>query len=118
LRFINFGDNKFRAKVVSLFSGSKVKRSIDIAKITHLTYSESSNQFVVHVPSEYDYRLRTLDRDEFILYMISIRERLNLPPVKVWLRPEINLEKFTKTDDMKKSIFPTSSPREFTSGQF
>ena len=118
LRFLNFGDNRLRAKVVRLFSGSKVKRSIDIKKITHLTYSESSNQFVVHVPSEYDYRLRTLDRDEFITYLIGLRESLNVPPIKIWLRPEINLEQYTKTDTMKTTVFPSSSSKEFTSQAF
>lgn len=58
---------------MSLFKGSKIKREVDIRKITHVTYSENSNQFVLHVPSEYDYRLRTLDRDEFILYLIWLR---------------------------------------------
>lgn len=118
LRFINFGDNKLRAKVASLFSGSKVKRSIDIAKITHLTYSESSNQFVVHVPSEYDYNLRTLDRDEFIVYLLTIRDKMNCPPVKIWLRPEINLEKYSKTDTMKNTVFPSSTPKSFSANQF
>jgi serum/glucocorticoid-regulated kinase 2 len=42
-RFINFGDNKLKAKVMSLFKGSKIKREVDIKKITHITYSENSN---------------------------------------------------------------------------
>lgn len=117
-RFINFGDNKLKAKVMSLFKGSKIKREVDIKKITHITYSENSNQFVLHVPSEYDYRLRTLDRDEFILYLIGMRQKLKQEPVKMWIRPEISLEQFTKTEDMKTNVFPSSQCNEYTAQKF
>lgn len=77
VRFINFGDKKLKDVVIGFFAGSKVKRSIDIDKITHVTYSETSNEFIVHVPAEYDYRLTTLDKDSFILFLIMIRENMN-----------------------------------------
>jgi len=36
-------------------SGQKFKRRIPLLAITHLTASESAQQFILHVPSEYDY---------------------------------------------------------------
>lgn len=76
IRFINFGDKKLKNILIGFFAGSMVKRQIDIIKITHLTYSETSNEFVLHVPSEYDYRLTTLDKDSFIYFLLMIRENL------------------------------------------
>lgn len=58
LRFINLGDDKFMDNLLGFFSGNKVKRAIAIKDITHITYSEYSNEFVLHVPTQYDYRLR------------------------------------------------------------
>ena len=117
-RFINFGNRTLKDKFVNLFKGSKVKREIGLEKITHITYSETSSQFILHVPSEYDYRLRTLDRDDFLLYLICFREKLKQPLVKIWLRPEINLEAFTKTENMKNTVCPSENPKEFSSKQF
>lgn len=36
-------------------NGTKFKRRIPLRAITHVTASESAGQFVLHVPSEYDY---------------------------------------------------------------
>lgn len=36
-------------------SGQRFKRRIPLRAITHLTASESAQQFILHVPSEYDY---------------------------------------------------------------
>lgn len=104
--------------MVSIFNRSKVKRSIELDKITHITYSETSSQFIVHVPSQYDYNLRTLERDEFILYLIYLKEKIGLPPMKIWMRPEINLEQFTKTDKMKNTVCPSEEPKEYNTQQF
>ena len=39
------------------FFYDKPKRKIDLRKITHVTYSESCNEFILHVPTDYDYQL-------------------------------------------------------------
>lgn len=104
--------------VIGFFAGSKIKRQIDIVKITHLTYSETSNEFVLHVPSEYDYRLTTLDKDSFITYLLMIRENLSQPPMKIWFRPEINLGNFCTTEGMKERKYPNQEPREMSVEQF
>ena len=54
-----------------------VKRDINIYEITGITYSLISNNFVLHIPWEYDYYLCSEKRDEFILYIIKIRDILN-----------------------------------------
>jgi len=118
MRFINFGDKKLKDVVIGFFAGSMVKRQIDVIKITHLTYSETSNEFVLHVPSEYDYRLTTLDKDSFIYFLLMIRENLGQPPLKLWFKPEINLGIFCTTEGMKEKKYPTQDPREMTAEAF
>ncbi len=55
-RIINMGNlENFLDKIF----GKLVRRSIQIYDITHITYSEISNNFVLHVPKHYDYWLCT-----------------------------------------------------------
>lgn len=58
-RFINLGDEKLFDSIVSFFSGNTFKRTITISEINYITYSETSSEFILHVPKEYDYRLRS-----------------------------------------------------------
>lgn len=60
-RFLNLGMDKFVENLLSFFS-SKIKRAINLEQITNITYSEYSNEFILHVPTEYDYRLRASDK--------------------------------------------------------
>ena len=38
---------------------SEIRRTIELKKLTRITASIHSDQFVLHVPSEYDYRYET-----------------------------------------------------------
>lgn len=53
-----------------LSSSLSIKRRIDIAKITGITVSDLSGEFVIHVPDEYDYRYSSSERRDRILQMI------------------------------------------------
>ena len=44
-------------------------RRIEVANIESISLSEKSNEFVLHVPTEYDYRFSSKDRDG-IIHMI------------------------------------------------
>jgi len=39
-----------------MFKGYEMKRKIDLLKIHGITLSTKNDSFVIHVPSEYDYR--------------------------------------------------------------
>lgn len=56
---------------MSLFKKA-VKRSIDLENIESITYSTISYNFLVHVPSEYDYTLYSENRDEFIEFLMLL----------------------------------------------
>lgn len=45
--------------MMSFFSGNSFKRVISLADIQYVTYAELSNELILHVPKEYDYRLRS-----------------------------------------------------------
>lgn len=58
-RFINLGDEKLFDSMMSFFSGNSFKRVISLTEIQYITYAELSNELILHVPKEYDYRLRS-----------------------------------------------------------
>ena len=98
--------------LVSLFS-KKIKRSILIENITGVTYSTISNNFVLHVKSEYDYYFCTKDKDEFLKYMLHVRQNKKLDPVPFYFVEDIDLQKFTKYEKDKFEKLPPVSPQKF-----
>ena len=51
-------------------SKTSLKRKIGITKLSGITYSSSSAEFVLHVPDEYDYRYSSDERRDAILTLI------------------------------------------------
>lgn len=43
---------------------SKCKRRIDLESIESVTISETSNEFAIHIPDEYDYRFKSANKDK------------------------------------------------------
>lgn len=102
-RIINVG--KRGNFLVNLFS-RLIKRSFDIAKIKAVTYSAISNNFVLHVPEEYDYYLCTPDKDEILKYLLHIQKEKGLEPLKFFMVEDIDLMKFSRTDNEKVDKWP------------
>eukprot|EP01138_Halocafeteria_seosinensis_P006531 gb/GECG01006676.1/.p1 GENE.gb/GECG01006676.1/~~gb/GECG01006676.1/.p1 ORF type:complete len:412 (+),score=66.38 gb/GECG01006676.1/:1-1236(+) len=61
----------------------KCKRQIPLNSIQKVTHSTVSDEFVVHVPSEYDYRLMGPRKIEAIEWLQSAREQLEGDPMPV-----------------------------------
>jgi hypothetical protein len=55
-RFFNLGTKTIVENILAFFKGSIEKRCIKILDIEYITYSIFSNEWVIHVPKEYDYR--------------------------------------------------------------
>jgi len=72
-----------------------VKRKIKIEKITAVTYSSISNNFVLHVPSEYDYHLSCQDKDEFIEYLLFVLKEKKIENIDLFEVEEVDLSKYT-----------------------
>ena len=106
--------------IVTFFTGTNIKRLIYYSKITHIVYSETSNEFVVKVPSEYDYRFRSsFMRDEFLFYLIKLVYLFTDRQLKIWFVDDMELKRFTKTDDMEgQAETPPFPPIEMTPEEF
>lgn len=80
-----------------------IKRRIQLDNIKGLSISRIGPEFVLHVPSEYDYRYAAdKHRDKIIYYILKaarIRLQQKLP---IYYRDEMNLAMFSMTKEDKK----------------
>ena len=75
-----------------------VKRSIDLENIESITYSTVSFNFLLHVPSEYDYTLYSENRDEFIEFLMLLQEKKGISKIYFYLVEDENLNKYAKKE--------------------
>lgn len=83
---------------------------MNIYEVTGITYSLISNNFVLHIPREYDYYLCSDKRDEFILYILKIRQIQNYQPIDFYFIEDIELSTYTKRDDENSMKYPKIQP--------
>jgi serum/glucocorticoid-regulated kinase 2 len=57
-------------------------------------------------------------RDEFIQYLLELREKLRCEKIKIYVRPEIELARYTKNDDETQMKLPGGDPRSFSSEEW
>ena len=73
----NISDDSLTGFMSMFCIGSKVRRRIDIRKLTAITISTLSSEFVLHIESEYDYRLASDSKREKILLAICKSYAMN-----------------------------------------
>ena len=119
-KLINTGDEaSFMENIVTFFTGTNIKRMIYFPKIKHITYSENSNEFILHVPTEYDYRFRSSSlRDEFLFYLIQLIYLFTDKYPKIWFVEELELRKYTRYEDTEKVLTPDFPPIEMSAEEF
>ena len=119
---INLGDENFKDSFISFFKGSQIRRTISLNKIKFITYSITSNEFILHISDERDYRFCSDEsnlRDEFIYYMIkTMEDHNNFSKVFMFLREEIDLFQFAKGKSSKHDKQPNEVPKRFNSQKF
>jgi hypothetical protein len=69
--------------VYNLSSSRSVKRRIPLEGVAGVTNSTESDEFVLHVPSEYDYRLSTARKADVIAALQSAAAGAGLPAFEV-----------------------------------
>jgi serum/glucocorticoid-regulated kinase 2 len=114
-RIINVG--KRGNFLLNIFS-KLIKREIDIMKIEAVTYSSISNNFVLHVPSEYDYYLSNPEKDEVIYLLIRIQNLKNKKTLKIYMVEDIDLDKYSRKEGETVQNFPTVIPVEMDAEAF
>ena len=108
-RIINVGK---RGNFLSNLFSRLIKRAFEIGKIKAVTYSAISNNFVLHMPEEYDYYLCTPDKDDMLKYILSIQKEKGLEPLKFFMVEDIDLMKYSKTDKEKHDKWPKEVPAQ------
>jgi serum/glucocorticoid-regulated kinase 2 len=103
--------------IFSFFS-KPVKRSFKIEDIKAITYSNISNNFIMHIPNEYDYYLCTPDKDEFIRYLLHVQRKKKLEPMKFYMIEDIDLFKFNRYEGQSQEKFPAVTPQRFDQPNF
>lgn len=119
-KLINTGDEaSFMESIVTFFTGTNIKRMIYFPKIKYITYSEHSNEFVVHVPTEHDYRFRSSSlRDEFLFYLIQLVFLFTDKLPKIWFVEDLELKRFTRYEDSTDATNPPFPPIEMSAEEF
>lgn len=115
-RVLNVGNRT--AKINLRFWEKLVKRSIEVDHIEAVTYSMISNNFVLHVPSEYDYYLCSEDKDEFLSYLLHIKKNKGNDEINFYEVEDIDLSVFTKKEGSKKEKYPPVVPKKIDYEKF
>lgn len=95
------------------FFSKPIKRCFKIEDIKAVTYSAISNNFIMHVPAEYDYYLCTPDKDEFLRYLLFVQKKKGLEPLKFYMVEDIDLFKYSRYEGQKGERFANVTPQRF-----
>jgi len=83
--------------VYNLTTGRKVKRRIDIKRVEGVTVSQISDEFVIHVPDEYDYRMSGPRKAEAIECIVTSHLTATGVTISVHLSAALQLKDVTVT---------------------
>ena len=95
--------------MTNLFS-KLVKRQIRLENIEAITYSMISNNFVIHVPKEYDYYLCTVHKNEMLGKILELKHHLKQDAPDFYMVEDIDLSKFSKKEGEKEMKYPKTKP--------
>ena len=85
--------------------GSEVKRRIDADRIEAISFSKIGTEFILHVPSEYDYRYSSTDlRDRIIYFVLKAHCGGKDKKMPIYYRDELNLVFYAMTKEDKKKF--------------
>ena len=79
-----------------------VKRKIPLKKIKAVCYSELGNEFVLDVPDEFDYRITTSLKDEFMHKLLFALEKCGVKEIPFYFKEEVELHGYTTHRSQKE----------------
>lgn len=96
-------DENFFTSIFSGFGGGgRIRRRIDITKIKSLVYARLGNEFVLHVPDEFDWRIIDTQKDQIIDYILYALNLCGVPEIQTYFSPDVELHKCTLHQSEKK----------------
>ena len=103
LNLYNLRTDGVLASVTSLFnSGYMVKRKFDLKLIKAIVYAKLGNEFIIHVPSEFDYRFISERKDEIIMYVLYALQLNGIKELSFFFTNDIELHEMTTHNSQKK----------------
>lgn len=87
--------------------GTDVKRRIEVQKIKGISFSKIGTEFILHIPSEYDYRYASSDlRDRIIYSILKAYWKVTGEKLPIYYREEISLVMYAMTKEDKRRLGP------------
>ena len=89
-----------------IISNNNIKRKIKLTSVYGVTVSNFGSEFVIHVPSEYDYRYQATENRQAILEtLLEAYYKNNLKQMPFFFKEDFTLMAYTTTEnDVKKNI--------------
>lgn len=105
-RLINYGNKDFGNKLKAFFKGTNLKRSIELNSCEYISYSLFTNEWILHILKEYDFRLSSKNgRNVFLYYFLWCREKSNNfrkeNAIKFYMNCDKDLAHYVRTKDQK-----------------
>ena len=95
-------DNIFLSALSNMGLTSLIKRQIPITKINAIVYARLGNEFVIHVPDEFDYRIIDRHKDKLIEYILYALKCQEVDELQFYFNSEVELHKYTTHNSHKK----------------
>ena len=87
--------------------GTDIKRRIEVEKIKGISFSKIGTEFILHIPTEYDYRYASSDlRDRIIYYILKAHWKVTGEKLPIYYREDISLVIYAMTKEDKKKCGP------------
>ena len=114
-RIINVGK---RGNFLTNMFSKLIRREFKIELIEAITYSELSNNFIFHIPSEYDYYLCCSKKDEMLLQVIRVLIAKGKKGLPFHVVSDIDLFKYCMTEGTVKLKWPNVQAQIMTEKLF
>lgn len=95
-------DNFFLSALSNMGLTSLVKRKLAVTNIGAIVYARLGNEFIIHVPDEFDYRIVDRHKDKLIEYILHAQHKQGVEELLFYFNSDIELHKYTTHNSHKK----------------
>ena len=95
-------DNWFNSTLSSMGMTSLVKRKFSITSVKAIIYARLGDEFVIHVPDEFDYRIINPQKDNLIKYILYALSTQGIDELLFYFNSDVELHKYTTHNSHKK----------------
>lgn len=92
-RIVNFGNKQ---NLLTACFGKKHKRIVRFHDIDVITYSKKSNEFICHVPKQFDYYMSSKNRNQFLSLFLILSDKFNTEGIWFYLVNEEHLGSYAR----------------------